>query len=513
LAVGSNHVIAVVNVAFEIYDKTGTSVIGPLTFSSFFTGVSGCTGVFDPNALYDEEAGRYILGIDADGANYCVAVSATSDPTGVWYRYAFAAATPSANFFDYPHAGVGDNALYMGGNMFNCAPSCSFIESRIWAYDKAAMYSGNSASFVTASLGTSGFTPQPLNLHGFDQGTWPSTNTHLFMAGLNADNVRLFSWTNALTGGSPGLVTTYNLQTITGVSSSEPLSFPQSGTGGDLQGNDSRPQDFEYRNGYGWVTQAIGCNPGSGTVNCVRWAQINLSSLAVADSGVYGSNGTYRSFPDLAVNHCDDMAVGYTKSSSSMFPGIWVTGRESSDSAGTLQAETQLKAGEITYTAFAGAPHRWGDYTEMTIAPDGLTFWYLGEYSKVTGSSSGRWGTYIGSYTFPSCATQPTATPTTTATSTATPTKTPTSTSTATSTATATNTATATKTPTPTNTPVGPTATNTATATASNTPVGPTATNTATATPSSTPVGPTPTASATPTIIYDNFVYIPLIKH
>ncbi|MCB0019683.1 MAG: hypothetical protein KDE09_17955, partial [Anaerolineales bacterium] len=44
LAVGSNHVIAVVNVAFEIYDKTGTSVIGPLTFSSFFTGVSGCSG-------------------------------------------------------------------------------------------------------------------------------------------------------------------------------------------------------------------------------------------------------------------------------------------------------------------------------------------------------------------------------------------------------------------------------------------------------------------------------------
>ena len=239
LAVGSNHVIAVVNVAFEIYDKTGTSVIGPLTFSSFFTGVSGCSGPFDPNALYDEEAGRYILGVDAGGANYCIAVSATSDPTGVWYRYAFAAATPSANFFDYPHAGVGDNALYMGGNMYNCvSTTCSFIESRIWAYDKAAMYSGSSASFVTASIGTSGFTPQPLNLHGFDQGTWPSTNTHLFMAGLNADNVRLFSWTNALTGGSPGLVTTYNLQTITGVSSSEPLSFPQSGTGGDLRGND-----------------------------------------------------------------------------------------------------------------------------------------------------------------------------------------------------------------------------------------------------------------------------------
>ena len=60
LAVGPNHVIAVVNVAFEIYNKSGTSVVGPTTFSSFMAGNANCTGVFDPNAIYDEEAGRYL---------------------------------------------------------------------------------------------------------------------------------------------------------------------------------------------------------------------------------------------------------------------------------------------------------------------------------------------------------------------------------------------------------------------------------------------------------------------
>ncbi|MCA9924176.1 MAG: hypothetical protein KC421_17490, partial [Anaerolineales bacterium] len=35
LAVGPNHVIAVVNVAFEIYDKSGNSLVGPTTFASF----------------------------------------------------------------------------------------------------------------------------------------------------------------------------------------------------------------------------------------------------------------------------------------------------------------------------------------------------------------------------------------------------------------------------------------------------------------------------------------------
>src|SRR5690606_14827092 len=111
-----------------------------------------------------------------------------------------------------------------------------------------------------------------------------------------------------------------------------------------------------------------------------------------------------------------DMAIGYTKSSSSMFPAVFATGRLASDPAGTLQAEVQLKAGEIAYTSFeTTAPRRWGDYTEMTIAPDGVTFWYLGEYSKNTGTSQGRWGTYIASMTMGSC-TPATPTPTSTAT-------------------------------------------------------------------------------------------------
>ena len=72
-----------------------------------------------------------------------------------------------------------------------------------------------------------------------------------------------------------------------------------------------------------------------------------------------------------------------------------------------MQAEAQLKAGEITYIGlpppFEFPPYRWGDYSGMTIDPDGQTFWYLGEYSKTTGNPSGRWGNFIGSFTFPAC--------------------------------------------------------------------------------------------------------------
>jgi hypothetical protein len=402
LAVGPNHIIAVVNTAFEIYDKAGTSLQGPTTFSSFFNSLTACSGVavFDPNALYDEQANRFILGIDCDGTDYGVAVTTTSDPLGSWNLYNFAADFADA-FFDYPHAGVGVDAIYMGSNQFNGTLPGGF-EGRVFAMDKAAMYAGTAATVVSHSTGFDG-TPQPMNLHGFNAGTWPNTGPHYIITEVfDGNNHTVWSWSDPFGANVFTRKSDLNLSAATGVTAGLPVDVPQSG-GSNLQGNDWRGLDTEYRNGSIWMTNTIACNPGSGTVNCLRWAQINPVANTVLNSGVIASDNEYRTFPDLAVNQCGDMAIGYTKSSSSMFPGVFVTGRENGDPAGTVQSEVQLKAGEIAYTAFDGSPHRWGDYTGMTIDPNGSTFWYLGEYSKITNNGNGRWGTYIGSYSFDGC--------------------------------------------------------------------------------------------------------------
>lgn len=424
IAVGPNHVIAVVNVALEIYDKNGNTLIGPTTFDSFMNSNPGCTGVFDPNALYDESADRYILGIDADGTHYCLAVSQTGDPTGSWNIYAFQTGD-NRNFFDYPHAGVGNAAIYMGGNIFRCSIfGCTFKEARVWAFNKVQMYAGQAASAVTISLGNQPDTPQPLHLHGWNQDTWPTSGPHYFFSNATYDgaNYNVYAWNDPFGTNSFSTVGTVNLVSATGVNAGMPVDTPQLG-GQTIRANDFRPQDFEYRNGFAWSVQTIACNPGSGTVNCIRWAKINPANATVVEAGVYASNSEYRTFGDLAADACNNMAVGYTKSSTSMYPGIFVTGRLDTDPSGTLQSETQLKAGEIAYTSFeTSAPRRWGDYTEMTIAPDGATFWYLGEYSKNTGTSNGRWGTYVGSFSYgcdpgnppptPTSPPDPTATPT-----------------------------------------------------------------------------------------------------
>lgn len=399
LAVGPNHIIAVVNVALEIYNKTGSSLTGgPVTLQSFFSSNASCTNIFDPNVLYDEKADRWVIAADANGTHYCIGVSQTNNPLGSYNIYAFATGSGTL-FFDYPHAGVGEDAIYVGANMFRL--SLFFLDSRVWALDKDAMYAGTTATAIMRNLGGADDTPQPMNTHGWNQGTWPTNNKHYIFTARNSNGAEhnLYVWDGPFSGPNTfSTVATINLNTATGVTAGMPVDVNQAGNGGLITANDWRPLDFEYRNGYGWTTMTISCNPGGGTVNCIRWAQINLTNGAIgpAGAGVFASSGNHRFFPDLAVSSCDTMAVGYTRSSSSTFPSIWAAGRKSTTPAGVIGSERQIKAGEVTYTAFDTAPRRWGDYTGMTVDPNGLTFWYLGEYSKNTGNANGRWGTYIG---------------------------------------------------------------------------------------------------------------------
>jgi hypothetical protein len=405
LAVGQDHIIAVVNVAFEIYDKSGNVQIPATTFATLFSGISGCTigtQLFDPNVIYDEEADRFMLAIDGAGASYCVAVSLTSDPTGQWIRYRFPTNVGSG-FFDYPHAGVGQDAIYMGGNVFI---NDIFVGSKVFAFDKWAMYDGSATQWRDRSFSFGQHTPQPANLHGYLQGTWPKSGPHYIITGSDSfgANYSVFAWNDPFGSNQFYQTGTFNLTNVTGIPAGFPVNVPQP-TGGIIVANDWRPQDAEYRNGYLWTTNTVACNPGSGTVDCVRWAQIAPESASVVQAGVLRSNGVYRFFSDLAVNHCDDMAMGYSRTnpadSTWGYPGIYIAGRKGNTTPNMLLVEVPLKLSNIPYTAFDSPPYRWGDYTGFTSDPNGWDLWYLGQYSKQTGNPNGKWGTYIGSISFP----------------------------------------------------------------------------------------------------------------
>ena len=398
MAAGPNHLISVVNSSFAIYNKGGGLLVGPVLFDNF-TGVSD---TFDPTVLYDEEEDRFVMNIE-DGATNILMVSATSDPTGLWYIYPFNALFYGDEFFDYPHIGIGNDAIFMGANMFGGSVPLGF-EGRVWAMDKDAAYAGGTLTVVTQSAGYDGSTPQPLNLSGYNYDIMLIGPNHYFISDYyDGTTAWLWEWVDPFGTNTFSVVQTYDLNTLTGITAGYPVDVPQKG-GNDIQGNDWRFRGFEYRNGYGYTTDTISTDYGSGTVNIVRVTQIDLIVAGYpAISTATGYTDLHVIFPDLAVDACGNLAVGIEVSGASMYPSIEVTGNDLASYSIAMDFPARLKTGETTYDAFDVPTyydaHRWGDYSGMAIDPDGSTFWYMGEYSKKipANPNAANWGNYVSS--------------------------------------------------------------------------------------------------------------------
>ncbi len=94
-----------------------------------------------------------------------------------------------------------------------------------------------------------------------------------------------------------------------------------------------------------------------------------------------------------------DIALGFSASSHSVYPSIYVGGQSATDPLGSL-------SGPLIITNGSGSQFssykRWGDYSSMSIDPtDDCTFWYTQEYYQTT--SSFNWHTRVGSFKFNSC--------------------------------------------------------------------------------------------------------------
>ena len=144
VAAGANHVLSVVNTVFEIYDKSGTLLQGPIDLASFFS-IGGLSLVFDPLVVYDRFEDRFILVVASDSAllqdsKLHIAFSQSSDPTGGWNKYAIDAdaGQPNNNWADYPSIGIDFNAVYLTANMI--PRSGSTTNTSIFVYDKRDGY-------------------------------------------------------------------------------------------------------------------------------------------------------------------------------------------------------------------------------------------------------------------------------------------------------------------------------------------------------------------------------------
>ncbi len=134
--------------------------------------------------------------------------------------------------------------------------------------------------------------------------------------------------------------------------------------------------------------------------SAVRWLEIRSPGTApnVYQEGTFAPDTTYRWAASAAMDRNQDLALGYSRSSSVLEPDIAYTGRLAADPPGTLQQEQV-----VPLPSTGGQYHsRWGDYTSMSVDPvDDCTFWYTNQYQPANGI--GNWHTRIISFKFPSC--------------------------------------------------------------------------------------------------------------
>jgi hypothetical protein len=522
--VGPEYYIQSVNTSIGIYRKTDGVRVAAFTFDTFmsqgnFGNLCDTDNFGDPVVVYDTFADRWIITdfafqlnasggvVNPPGAYQCFAASQSGDPvSGGWNFYSI---NITDRLNDYPKFGIWSDGLYMSANMFGFSANGSFANVRVWAFNKAQMYAGApTAQVVTfnaakVSGGGTNFTLLPSNAR-LQTGTPPAGRPNLFAALTGFTNVvRIWKfhvdWNNVANSTFTGPT-----DASTGASwAVGPNTVPE------LEGNtlDTLTYRAMMQNQYtniGGVESLWNVHTVAGSSSsqaAVRWYQVPVTGATIGSAlqaSTYNPDSRNRFMPSVAVDRIGNMAIGYSVSNAAMYPAIRYSGRLAGDAANTItQTETSLiegTGGQVHTFSDGTLDHRWGDYSAMTLDPDGCTFWYTNEYYVTNGQN---YHTRIGSFRFPQCSPlaetpTPTNTPIIVATATRTPTRTPTATRTPTPTRTATRTPTPTRTATstPTQTPT-PTPTRTPTLT----PVPPTAT--ATRTP--TPVGPPPTVTPTPT--------------
>lgn len=407
-AVGATQFVQWVNESFAVFDKaTHALTAGPVAGNSLFGPLGGgcaANNDGDPIAQYDKQAGRWVLTqfSVSNPATYgylqCVAVSRTSDATGAYNLYAFRYG--SSEFNDYPKLGVRSDAYYATYNIFT--NGSTFAGSKLCAFDRAAMLANQAASQQCFQLGAAYGGVLPAD---FDGTIASPTGAPEYFANFGSNSLNY--WRMHVDFASPAN-TTLSAPTVL------PLdAFATACNGGtcipEPKGRlDSLGDRLMYRLAYRNFGdhQALVVNHSVKTPNAasgVRWYELRVNpdgTLGVAQQGTYSPDGVSRWMGSAAMDKFGNLAVGYSASSSSVFPSIRYASRAPADPVGTLGAETVLKAGGGSERG--SGLTRWGDYSAMSVDPvDDCTLWYTTEYEKTTGAF--QWSTWISTIKLPGC--------------------------------------------------------------------------------------------------------------
>ncbi|HUI83208.1 MAG TPA: hypothetical protein VL240_03245 [Candidatus Binatia bacterium] len=445
LAVGDSEVVQWANVSYADFNKS-TGAIIPLNGLDFTSGnqiwasllpgsLCGRDNLGDLLVKFDRAAHRWVLAKTALISPYavCIAVSQTATfSDNLWYAYQFPVV--QSGLPDYAKWGVwssgGQSDGYFqtfnnfgpGGTSYQGPVMCGYDRAKLLVGDPGAeqicfQLTMNESSLLPADRDSPVGPPAPED-EFFIGSVDAVDNAHLSLYSMHINN-----WAS----GSATMTGLNNSQLIAVAPYSGSCSgqfggacVPQPG-GGHL---DSLGDRLMYRFAY-WddqpsasVTAAPPIPPPlqhwlvnfdvespTGQIG-VRWFEfiatqraVRVTFMQVFQQGTYAgspADTNYRWMGSVARDNVQDILLGYSESSSMLYPSIAVAGRKYGDAQNTLSPEQFAVNGTGSSTSSA-----WGEYSDMEIDPsDNCTFFYTTEYymSMATG-----WSTDISSWKFPNC--------------------------------------------------------------------------------------------------------------
>jgi PKD repeat protein len=406
-AVSSTHYIQAINACtFRVYNKTTGALLSTANVGSLWSPATANDG--DPIIMYDKAADRWFISqFGTAGNNIFIAISQTNNPLGSYYTYTFT----SPQFPDYLKFGVWQDGYYMTSNQ----------AQKVFAFERTAMLAGSpTAKSLYTSFsppqGSGFFVPMPGDA---SDGALPPAGTPcpIFSYSDNGwgggftDAVNIYkmavNWTPTTPTATITSAGTIPTAAFDGSYSPSWDDISQPGTTQKLDGIGGivlyRAQ-WKSWTGYNTVclTWAVRI---SATQRSLKWCELRQNQStgvwSMYQEGIYTPDAATRWMGGIAMDNNGAIGFSYLKSdATSIYPGLYYSGRRPCDPLGTMPVtESVAIAGTGSQT---GGVNRDGDYSQLVLDPDGVTFWCTSEYmGGTTGSNAAR--TRIFSFQLPTC--------------------------------------------------------------------------------------------------------------
>ncbi|MBM2840241.1 MAG: hypothetical protein HW412_769 [Bacteroidetes bacterium] len=385
IAVGPNHIIAIVNSTFRIYDKSG-NILKTINCGAWLNSALPGVGPSDPKVDYDHFAGRWVMSwIETDDISrgtYLVSVSDDDNPIGIWYNYALPSTlngtTNSGFWADYQGMGFDNQAVYLTSNQFSFSGFAQYVKIRI--IPKAALYANTGGSVGWMDLwdvrdqpgGNRIFTLRPAITFGVPGVFYLIANSRF----ITSTYFTLYRITDPIT--TPVLTAI----TVPVVASTPPPNAGQLG-GSTTIPDIGRIYEPVYLDSSLWVSHSVASATG---YSDIRYVRINTVTNSAVEDVAFGADGYFHFYPAIMVDKDKNVAITCSRSAFTEYAGCYFTWRLNTDPPG-LRPLSLTQAGQGYYTG-----GRWGDYLGAALDPsDRNNFWLISEYAA-TGNS---WGTLV----------------------------------------------------------------------------------------------------------------------